>query len=64
MDRPDVDFDADLFEGDGDEFVEVIKGKEGRIAVKSTNMLYEILVWLPKFSYVSPSICAIRRLRA
>ncbi|WVQ73374.1 hypothetical protein IAR50_002945 [Cryptococcus sp. DSM 104548] len=51
--RPDVnldDFDPELLEGVDNEWVEVIKGSEGRIAIKSVPTAYEILVWLPGFS--------------
>ncbi|ODN93400.1 hypothetical protein L198_05264 [Cryptococcus wingfieldii CBS 7118] len=51
--RPDVnldDFDPELFEGVDNEWIEVIKGSEGRIAIKSIPTAYEILVWLPGFS--------------
>jgi hypothetical protein len=46
------DFDQDMFNVDGEEDgpVEVIKGEQGRIAVRSTTKMYEILVWLPGFS--------------
>ncbi|WVQ85031.1 hypothetical protein IAT38_007195 [Cryptococcus sp. DSM 104549] len=50
---PDVnfdDFDPELFEGQEDEWIEVIKGAEGRIAIKSTAVMYDIMVWLPGFS--------------
>ncbi|WVN90546.1 uncharacterized protein L203_105785 [Cryptococcus depauperatus CBS 7841] len=51
--KPDInldDFDLELFEGQEDEWIEVIKGAEGRIAIKSTPSLYVIMVWLPGFS--------------
>ncbi|KAK8858769.1 hypothetical protein IAR55_002998 [Kwoniella newhampshirensis] len=51
--RPDIsfdDFDPELFEGKEDEWIEIIKGMEGRIAIKSTPELYDIMVWLPGFS--------------
>jgi hypothetical protein len=46
------DFDQDMFrlEGEEDGPVEVIKGEQGRIAVRSSMRMYEILVWLPGFS--------------
>ncbi|OCF57040.1 hypothetical protein L486_05897 [Kwoniella mangroviensis CBS 10435] len=53
QDRPDVsfdDFDPELFEGSENEWIEIIKGAEGRIAIKSTPHLYDIMVWLPGFS--------------
>nr|XP_019045409.1 hypothetical protein I302_05798 [Kwoniella bestiolae CBS 10118]OCF24339.1 hypothetical protein I302_05798 [Kwoniella bestiolae CBS 10118] len=53
QDRPDVsfdDFDPELFEGSKNEWIEIIKGAEGRIAIKSTPQLYDIMVWLPGFS--------------
>ncbi|WVR06527.1 hypothetical protein IAU60_003558 [Kwoniella sp. DSM 27419] len=53
QERPDVsfdDFDSELFEGDQNEWIEIIKGAEGRIAIKSTPALYDIMVWLPGFS--------------
>ncbi|KAL7420766.1 hypothetical protein Q5752_004718 [Cryptotrichosporon argae] len=46
----DADFDPDLFNGTDGEWIEVIKGEEGRIAVKSTVAQYEVMVWLPGFS--------------
>jgi hypothetical protein len=48
--RPDIDFDPELFQSDTDEWIEIIKGSEGRIAVKSTKGFYIIMVWLPGFS--------------
>lgn len=54
-DRPDVDFDfqhdfdPELFEGQEGEWIEIIKGSEGRIAVKSTPKEYLVMVWLPGF---------------
>nr|XP_019012964.1 uncharacterized protein I206_02461 [Kwoniella pini CBS 10737]OCF51745.1 hypothetical protein I206_02461 [Kwoniella pini CBS 10737] len=53
QDRPDVsfdDFDPELFEGKENEWIEMIKGVEGRIAIKSTAQFYDIMVWLPGFS--------------
>nr|XP_018262139.1 uncharacterized protein I303_05154 [Kwoniella dejecticola CBS 10117]OBR84297.1 hypothetical protein I303_05154 [Kwoniella dejecticola CBS 10117] len=53
QDRPDVsfdDFDPELFEGKENEWIEMIKGAEGRIAIKSTGQFYDIMVWLPGFS--------------
>ncbi|KAI9634712.1 uncharacterized protein MKK02DRAFT_37591 [Dioszegia hungarica] len=53
MERPDVDFDPELFqvpESEGDDEIEVIKGSGGRIALRSTRTVYEIMVWLPGFS--------------
>ena len=45
------DFDRDMLKLDGEEGpVEVIKGEQGRIAVRSSPRMYEILVWLPGFS--------------
>jgi hypothetical protein len=41
------DFDEEVL-GRG-EWVEIIKGAEGRIAVKSTETDYEVMVWLPGF---------------
>lgn len=52
MERPDVDFDPELFqvqESEGDDEIEVIKGSGGRIALRSTRTVYEIMVWLPGF---------------
>lgn len=51
--RPELDFDPELFEVSGlerDDEIEVIKGTEGRIAVKATKLVYEIMVWLPGFT--------------
>jgi hypothetical protein len=51
--RPELDFDPELFEDpavERDEEIEVIKGIEGRIAVKATKLVYEIMVWLPGFT--------------
>ncbi|KAL0240554.1 hypothetical protein I308_106350 [Cryptococcus tetragattii IND107] len=51
--RPDInidDFDPELFEGAEDEWIEMIKGPQGRIAIKSTPSAYDIMVWLPGFS--------------
>ncbi|WWC88637.1 uncharacterized protein L201_003550 [Kwoniella dendrophila CBS 6074] len=53
QDKPDVsfdDFDPELFEGSENEWIEIIKGAEGRIAIKSTPQIYDIMVWLPGFS--------------
>ncbi|WRT67982.1 uncharacterized protein IL334_004957 [Kwoniella shivajii] len=53
QDKPDVsfdDFDPELFEGRENEWIEIIKGAEGRIAIKSTEKAYDIMVWLPGFS--------------
>lgn len=44
------DFDPELLEGAEDEWIEMIKGSEGRIAIKSTPSVYDIMVWLPGFS--------------
>lgn len=51
--RPDInfdDFDPELFEGKDEEWIEIIKGMEGRIAIRSTPEMYDIMVWLPGFS--------------
>ncbi|EJT48688.1 hypothetical protein A1Q1_02298 [Trichosporon asahii var. asahii CBS 2479] len=37
-------------EGPSGEPIEVLKGEQGRIAIKSTPTQYEVLVWLPGFS--------------
>lgn len=51
QERPDVDFDPELFEGPEPEAVlEIMKGMEGRIAVKTTPAEYNIMAWLPGFS--------------
>ncbi|KAK4689699.1 hypothetical protein P7C73_g406, partial [Tremellales sp. Uapishka_1] len=51
MDQPDADFDPELFEGIPEgEWIEIIKGMEGRIAIKATPAEYEVMVWLPGFS--------------
>lgn len=49
---PGIDFDVDMFrvESNDEDPIEVIKGEQGRIAVKSTMKDYEIMVWLPGFS--------------
>ncbi|ORX37219.1 hypothetical protein BD324DRAFT_650825 [Kockovaella imperatae] len=48
QERPDVDFDPELFDGsDPDTVEEVMKGTDGRIAVKTTTDQHVILVWLP-----------------
>lgn len=47
-----MDFDPHLFEGAEGESIEIMKGAEGRIAIKSTLEAYDILVWLPGFSSV------------
>jgi hypothetical protein len=44
------DFDPELFEGQEGEPIEIVKGTEGRIAVKSTPKEYIVMVWLPGFS--------------
>lgn len=47
-----MDFDPELFqvpESEGDDEIEVIKGSGGRIALRSTRTVYEIMVWLPGF---------------
>jgi hypothetical protein len=49
MERPDIDFDPELFQSETDDWIEIIKGSEGRIAVKSTKGFYDIMVWLPGF---------------
>ena len=51
QERPDVDFDPELFEGaEPDSILEIMKGMEGRIAVKTTPLEYNIMAWLPGFS--------------
>ncbi|RXK40327.1 hypothetical protein M231_02441 [Tremella mesenterica] len=50
VNRPDVDFDPELLVGQDGEWIEVIKGSEGRIAVRSRAAEYEVLVWLPAFA--------------
>lgn len=51
QERPDVDFDPELFEDPEPEAVlEIMKGMEGRIAVKTTPAEYNIMAWLPGFS--------------
>jgi hypothetical protein len=35
--------------GPAGEWVEVLKGEQGRIAIKSTPTQYEVMVWLPGF---------------
>lgn len=50
QERPDVDFDPELFEGvEPDSVLEVMKGMDGRIAVKTTPAEYQILAWLPGY---------------
>ncbi|TXT15998.1 hypothetical protein VHUM_00501 [Vanrija humicola] len=49
LERPDIDFDPELLEGPAGEWIEVIKGESGRIAIKSTSSVYEVMVWLPGF---------------
>jgi len=49
--RPDVDFDPELFDkAEPDAVQEILKGMEGRIAVKTTPVEYNIMAWLPGFS--------------
>lgn len=56
-DRPAAEVDPDAkinpvqtVEEPSGELVEVLKGEQGRIAIKSTPTQYEVLVWLPGFS--------------
>jgi len=46
----DVDFECDLFAGKEGDWIEVIKGNDGRIAVKSDSSQFNIMVWLPGVS--------------
>jgi hypothetical protein len=51
QERPELDFDPELFDHAEPEAVqEVLKGIEGRIAVKTTPTEYNIMAWLPGFS--------------
>jgi hypothetical protein len=50
IDQPDIDCEAELFEGEDGQWIEIMKGSDGRIAVKSDSTHYNIMVWLPGFS--------------
>lgn len=51
QERPDLDFDPELFDqAEPDAVQEILKGMEGRIAVKTTPIEYNIMAWLPGFS--------------
>lgn len=43
-------FNPEHIRGPAGEWVEVLRGEQGRIAIKSTPTQYEVLVWLPGFS--------------
>lgn len=45
-----LDFDEDLLRAAQGEDFEIIKGSEGRIAVKVTRKQYDIMAWLPGFA--------------
>ena len=50
QERPDVDFDPELFNhAEPDAVEEILKGVEGRIAVMTTPNEYSIMAWLPGF---------------
>lgn len=46
----DTKHNPEQMQGPAGEWVEVLKGEQGRIAVKSTPEHYEVMVWLPGFS--------------
>ncbi|KAK1925857.1 hypothetical protein DB88DRAFT_485389 [Papiliotrema laurentii] len=51
QERPEIDFDPELFDAaEPDAVQEILKGIEGRIAVKTTPAEYNIMAWLPGFS--------------
>ena len=51
QERPEIDFDPELFDtAEPDAVQEILKGMEGRIAVKTTPTEYNIMAWLPGFS--------------
>jgi len=51
QERPELDFDPELFDqAEPDAVQEILKGMEGRIAVKTTPLEYNIMAWLPGFS--------------
>ena len=51
-----MDFDPELFDGsDPDAVEEIMKGTDGRIAVKTTVDQHVILVWLPGITWVFSS---------
>lgn len=59
QERPQVDFDPELFDqAEPDAVQEILKGMEGRIAIKTTPAEYNIMAWLPGFSCVSERTAA------
>ncbi|BEI86208.1 hypothetical protein CcaverHIS002_0604950 [Cutaneotrichosporon cavernicola] len=54
VERPPVrgaaEHNPEQFKGPAGEWVQILRGEEGRIAIKSTSYQYEVLAWLPHFS--------------
>lgn len=50
LDRPNVPFNTEHVRGPAGEWAELLRGEQGRIAIKSTPSQHEVLVWLPGFS--------------
>ncbi len=53
VERPQVlgvaEHNPEQFRGPAGEWVEILRGEQGRIAIKSTTYQYEVLAWLPHF---------------
>jgi hypothetical protein len=45
-----AEHNPEQFRGPAGEWVEILRGEQGRIAIKSTTYQYEVLAWLPHFS--------------
>lgn len=50
IDRPTLPFNPEHVRGPAGEWAELLRGEQGRIAIKSTPSQHEVLVWLPGFS--------------
>ncbi|GMK57306.1 hypothetical protein CspeluHIS016_0401400 [Cutaneotrichosporon spelunceum] len=54
LERPPVrevaEHNPEQIKGPAGEWVEILRGEQGRIAIKSTSYQYEVLAWLPHFS--------------
>jgi hypothetical protein len=44
-----AEHNPEQFRGPAGEWVEILRGEQGRIAIKSTTYQYEVLAWLPHF---------------
>jgi hypothetical protein len=45
-----AEHNPEQFRGPAGEWVEILRGEQGRIAINSTTYQYEVLAWLPHFS--------------